>query len=183
MLCSPNDRKLKKSTVADAIARGEFGVSPLKNGRRSIIPPELTHGIACHAVMMQAVGEGEASSLKMRAICNAVTLGTPLENKFSIDYLWRKTRVDHPGLILPAKAINNEDRRVDWLTYRNIIEWNERAKEFLIMIGMGTAEQGLIRKLFAFVTMLDPMSLTLFVYLLPHQNRRGREQGGSRPRG
>ncbi len=98
--------------------------------------------------MMQASGEGEASSLKMRAIANAITIGTHFENKFSADYLWRKTRVDHPRLILPAKAINNEDRRVDWLTYKNIIDWNKAAKSFLTLIGMGTLEQGLIRKLF-----------------------------------
>jgi hypothetical protein len=63
--------------------------------------------------MMQASGEGEASSLKMRAILSAITLGTKFENKFSSDYIWWKTRLDHPRLICPAKAIDNEDRRVD----------------------------------------------------------------------
>jgi hypothetical protein len=67
--------------------------------------------------MMQAAGKGEASSLKMRAIAKAVTLGTPFENKFSINYLWKKTRVDHPHLILLAKAINNKDHCVNWLTF------------------------------------------------------------------
>ncbi len=33
----PHDRKLKKSTVVDAVARGGFGVSPLKNGRRPTV--------------------------------------------------------------------------------------------------------------------------------------------------
>ncbi len=64
-LHSPNDKKLKKTTVYNAIARGSFGVSPLKNGRPRKVPPELTRGLACHAVMMQASGKGEASSLKM----------------------------------------------------------------------------------------------------------------------
>jgi hypothetical protein len=49
---------------------------------------------------------------------------------------------------MPAKAINNEDRRVDWLTYKNIKDWNLKAKEYLISIGMGTPEQGLIRESF-----------------------------------
>jgi hypothetical protein len=39
MLNSPNDRKLKKSTIFNAVARGDFGVSPLKNGWRVSIPP------------------------------------------------------------------------------------------------------------------------------------------------
>ena len=99
-------------------------------------------------IMMQATGEGEASSLKMRAISSAITLGTKFENKFSSDYIWRKMRLDHPRLICPAKAIDNEDRRVDWLTYQNITDWNIAAKSFLISIGMGTEDRGLIRKCF-----------------------------------
>jgi hypothetical protein len=148
MLSSPNDRKLTKSAIQNAVARGSFGVSPLKNGRPRIVPPELTHGLACHAVMMQSSGEGEASSLKMRALAGALTMGTRHENKFSTDWLWRRTRNDHPRMIMPAKAINNEDRRVDWLTYKNIKDWNQKAKEYLISVGMGTPEQGLIRKSF-----------------------------------
>ncbi len=61
-----------------------------------------------HATPMQAAGEGEASSLQMRAFGNEVTLGTPFENKFSTDYLWRKANIDHPCLILSVKAINFE---------------------------------------------------------------------------
>jgi hypothetical protein len=102
MLSSPNNQMLKKSTVYDVVAQGEFCVSPLKNGKPVTVPTKLTHSLACHAVMMQAAGKGEASSLKMRAIAKAVTLGTPFENKFSINYLW-KTRVDHPCLILLQK--------------------------------------------------------------------------------
>jgi hypothetical protein len=85
--------------------------------------------------MMQASGEGEASSLKMRAILSAITLGTQFENKFSTDYLWRKT-------------IDNVDCWVDWLTYQNITDWNIAANNFLISIEMGTEDQGLIRKCF-----------------------------------
>jgi hypothetical protein len=42
----------------------------------------------------------------MRAITKAATLGMPFENKFSINP-WKKTKVDHPRLILPEKAINS----------------------------------------------------------------------------
>jgi hypothetical protein len=148
MLASPNDRKLTKKAIQNAVARGLFGAFPLKYGRPQIVPPELTHGLACHAVMMQASGEGEASSLKMRALAGALTMCTRHENKFSTDFLWQRTRLDHPRMIMPAKAINNEDRRVNWLTYKNIKDWNQKAKEYLISIGMGTPEQGLNRKSF-----------------------------------
>ena len=53
MLSSPNDKKLTKSSVHRAVSRGQFGVSPVKNGRTSKAPPELTRGLVCHAVMMQ----------------------------------------------------------------------------------------------------------------------------------
>jgi hypothetical protein len=36
-----------------------------------------------------------------------------IRKKFSTGYLWKKTRLDYPRLIIPAKAIDNKDRRVD----------------------------------------------------------------------
>ena len=72
MISSPNDKKLTKSSVHRAVSQGQFGVSPVKKGRPSKVPPELTRGLACHAVMMQIAGEGEASSLKMRVIAAAI---------------------------------------------------------------------------------------------------------------
>jgi hypothetical protein len=166
LLHSPNDKKLKKTTVYNAIARGSFGVSPLKNGRPRKVLPELTCGLACHAVMMQASGKGEASSLKMRAIAGALMLGTQFENKFSTDYLWQRTRIEHPKMIYPAKAIDNEDRHVDWLTYKNINDWNKRAKEFLIDIGMCTPERGLIRKSLVCLTCLPYYRWTIVLTCL-----------------
>ena len=47
----------------------------------------------------------------------------------------------------PVKAKNHEDRRVDWLTYKNIFDWNLRAKQFLIDLGMANDEPGMIRML------------------------------------
>jgi hypothetical protein len=84
-------------------------------GRPRIIPTELTHGLACHAVMMQSFGEDEASALKMRSVARAMTLGTAYEDIIRSKYPWKQTRMEHPRMIMPAKAINNKDRRVDWL--------------------------------------------------------------------
>ncbi len=158
-------------------------MSPLNNCRPVIIPPELTHGLACHAVMMQAAGKGEASSLKMRAIARAATPGTPFENKFSINHLWKKTRVDHSCLILPTKAKNNKDCHVNWLTFKNIINWNKAAKEFVVTVGMVTQEQGLVHKLFGFVCIIVAISNDCSCLLLFHFARCSQERDGSRPRG
>ena len=64
----------------------------------------------------------------------------------NIEYVWRKTRTKHPEILNPVKTKNNEDRRVEWLTYKNIIDWTARAKEFLLSIQMAKDEPGLIRE-------------------------------------
>ena len=62
----------------------------------------------------------------------------------NIEYVWRKTRTKHPEILNPVKTKNNEDRRVEWLTYKNIIDWTARAKEFLLSIQMAKDEPGVI---------------------------------------
>ena len=42
------------------------------------------------------------------------------------------------------QAKSNKDRRVEWLSYKNIIDWTTRAKAFLIDIGMAKDEPGII---------------------------------------
>ena len=43
LLLSPNDRKIRAQTLIDSVARGEFGVSPRKQGRPAIVPLALTN--------------------------------------------------------------------------------------------------------------------------------------------
>ena len=147
MLASPNDMKLTRAAVHAAILRGEFGVSPPKRGRKPVVNPTLTFALATHSTMMQVSGEGEASAIKMKAVASALMSGTTHEGSVSIDYLWRKTRLSHPEIMNPVKAKNHEDRRVDWLTYKNIFDWNLRAKQFLVDLGMANDEPGMIRML------------------------------------
>ena len=71
ILSSENDKKLMKICVHFDMCRGQFGVSPVKNGRPpSNAPTELTLGLACHAAMMQIAGKGGAFSLKMPSNCS-----------------------------------------------------------------------------------------------------------------
>jgi len=110
-------------------------------------------GIVCVAnllfvliFIMQVSGEGEMSSLKMRTLATAMTLSTPHEGKLTNDHIWKMCRHRHPEYIKPARAVDNKDQRVDWLTYNNIIKWMKRAKKFLLDIGMAKDEPGIIRK-------------------------------------
>ena len=106
-------------------------MSPLKNGRPQIVAPQVTHGLAYHAVMMQNFSEGEATFLKMRAIANALTLGTTQENILSTDYLRQRTRMDHPRMIMPKKAIKNKDRCIDWVNTKIFKTGIIRQRNFL----------------------------------------------------
>ena len=86
------------------------------------------------------------SSIKMRTLAAAMTLGTPHEGKLTDAHIWKTTRHRHPEYIKPAQAVDNEDRRVDWLTYRNIMLWMKMAKKFLLAVEMAKDEPGHIRK-------------------------------------
>ena len=77
--------------------------------------------------------------------------------------------------------IDNEDRWVDWLTYQNINDWNTRAKSFLVTIGMGTEDPGLIRKCFVCFIFCQHVTHSICSFECLFHFRRRREQDGSRP--
>lgn len=146
MLNSPNDKKLSKTNIHYAVQRGEYGVSPMKKGRPLEVPIELTGALARHAVMMQVSGDGEAASNMMHAIISALTMGTVYDSVFDVEYVWRVTRERHGNIINPEKQVNNEDRRNDWLTWQNVVNWNRNVKNDLVKMGMGLDKQSRIRK-------------------------------------
>ena len=80
----------------------------------------------------------------MMITVKALMMGTEWEQKICPDYLWRKVREDHPAILNPVKQKHNEDRRVDWLTYKNVNDWIDRAKAYLVELGMVKSEPGWI---------------------------------------
>ena len=146
MLTSPNDRKLKPHALRDAVASSRAGLSPATRGRPPTIPPTLCKMLAQQSAMMQVAGEGEASSVKIKCLTEGLVTQTKWEGVFNTPYCWRKTRKLHPEIMNPVRAKINEDRRVEWLTYKNIWDWLARAKDFLISIGMAKDEPGIIRE-------------------------------------
>ena len=129
-----NDKKLTPSMLHKYVVElGKVGESPLRKGRPSILPDEITKALATHATMMQvSAEEGEASGQKMLTMSRALKIGTEWEGKFTDEWAWRKARADHPEILNPVKAKNHEDRRAEWLTYNNINEWTDGAKAFMI---------------------------------------------------
>jgi hypothetical protein len=82
----------------------------------------------------------------MKAVAAALLADTTHEAKINVNYLWRKTRESHPEILNPVKAKNHENRRVDWLSYKNLIDWNKRAKQFLLDMEMAEDVPGTIRE-------------------------------------
>ena len=146
ILNSPNDRKITSSAFENAVKRGEFGISPPKRSRKTIVPFNLPKSLTTHSTMMQVSGEGEASWTKLLTTLHALVANTKWDKAFSLDYVYRKMRTEHPEIVNPVWVKNHEDRRVDWLSYNNIMKWNERAKQFLIEIGMAKDEPGMIHE-------------------------------------
>ena len=146
MLSSPSDRRLSKTAVHRATVTNQAGKSPPMRGRPQSIPSALPYAIATHSAMMQISGEGEASAVRIKSTIHALVADTAHANKFSAEYVWRRTRKNHPEILNPVRAKGNEDQRVDWLTYKNIMVWNARAKQMLVNIGMAKDEPGEIRE-------------------------------------
>ena len=144
-LDSPNDIKISRGAIMRALHRGD-NVSPLKAGRKVSVPDVLPYALATHSTMMQVSGNGEACAANMKAVASAVIAGTKYDGRIDVEYLWRKTREKHPEIINPVRAKNHENRRVDWLSYKNLMDWNKRAKKFLVDVGMAKDERGLIRE-------------------------------------
>ncbi len=144
VLTSPNDSKLKKSVLINAVQQKWAGLSPVKLGRPVKVPSVLSKALWRQSAMMQVAGEGEASAKKMKAITEGLVTNTKWQGSFNKEYFWRKTRTSHPEIMNPVKAKINEDRRVDWLSYANIMDWTRHAKTFLISIGMAKDEPGII---------------------------------------
>ncbi len=106
-LPSPNDMKLKRGAVFNAVSRGDIGVSPLKKGKKETVPQLVTHALATQATMMQVCAGAEGEALAPNMIATASALIANTDHKFSANYAWRKTRMRHPEILNPVKAKNH----------------------------------------------------------------------------
>jgi hypothetical protein len=168
MLSSQRDHRIKATTLREAVAFDRVGLSPLKRGRPEKIPSKLCAALSKQSTMMQVVNEGKALSVKLKVMAEGLIANTKWQNVFSTDYCWRKTRKNHPEILNPIKAKVNKDCRVEWLSYKNIMEWTAQAKEFLITIGMAKDEPGIIRECacYALATMIPSVTHLSFLSFL-----------------
>lgn len=151
-LSDPGDRKLSKTTLQRALVKRrqqDQAASPPKNGRPAKVVREITDQITMQAAMMQASGEGEATTAKLKRTLTAMTAGTKHEDTFNNEYAVLKARRLYPEVLCPVSAINDDDRRVDWLTYKNINSWTNAVKQELIDLGVVYDKPGFISEFLA----------------------------------
>ena len=167
MLSSPNDHELSATSLQQAIKSKRAGQSPSKLGRPKRIPFQLVTALAKQLAMMQVASEGEASGKKIKALTEGLVTGTKWESVFSMEYCWKRMRSQHPEILNPVCMKINKDRRVKWLTYKNINDWTAAAKKFLIAIGMVKDEPGIIREYLALYSIeQQQLILVVFCYFL-----------------
>ena len=83
----------------------------------------------------------------MIATLMAMAHNTAHKGKYSHDYAVRATRARNHGIVNPLKAVSCEERRWEWVTYRNLNDWVDFAKKELVDIGFAKDEPGLIREI------------------------------------
>ena len=111
----PGDKLLSRGALVRALKlRKEHGVSPPKRGRPNKVLPEITSQLAMQVAMMQAAGQGKATSAKLVHGLTAMTSGTKHGGTFNKTYALRRARRDHPEVFNPVMAKNDDDRRVEW---------------------------------------------------------------------
>jgi hypothetical protein len=96
--------------------------------------------------MMQVAGEGEACASKIIPLIEGLTTNTAWDRTFTARACWWKTLKTYPEIMNPVKAKNNEDRHIEWFSYKNIKDWTARAKEFRLHIKMASDVPGIIRE-------------------------------------
>ena len=96
--------------------------------------------------MLQASGEGEATTRKLTNNFMTMTAGTKHKGSFSHKYAVRKARQDNQTVFMPVQAINDDNCRVEWLTYKHINDWNDVVKQELIKLGVVLDKPGHISK-------------------------------------
>ena len=134
------NKKLAKSTVYRAVAKGNAGQSPMKKGPSSRIPQVLMEVVAAHAEVSQ-IGEGELRGREIKRLIGAAVLGTEFDDRFTTESAWRKVRTEFPEQLQTANKMCADDARAQWTTQNNLEQWFDDAKRDLIETGLVLDEE------------------------------------------
>ena len=135
-LIANGKRKLAKSTVYRAIAKGIAGKSPMKKGPPPTVPSFLVETAAVHAEVCQAGKGGELKSVDIKRTIGAAILGTHMEKAFTVETVWRKMKREYPEKLQPVKLMSVDDSRAQWTTFTNLQQWFNDVKTDIINTGL-----------------------------------------------
>jgi hypothetical protein len=97
-------KKLAKSTLYRAVAKGNVGNIPLKKGPLSRIPMALMEVVVAHTEVSQ-VGNGELRGQEIKRLIGAAVLGTQFHDTFTVESAWRKVRLEFPDKLQAVKNV------------------------------------------------------------------------------
>ena len=135
-LIANGKKKLAKSTVYRAIAKGISGKSPLKMGPPPIVPSFLVETAAVHAEMCQVGKEGELKSVDIKRTIGAAILGTHMETAFKVETVWRKMKKEYPEKLQAVKLMSVDDSRAQWTAFNNLQQWFNDVKTDILNTGL-----------------------------------------------
>ena len=114
----------------------------------------------------------------MVAAIGAAIIDNKFEGQFSPLYVWEKLRRTFPESIVPKNRLTHEDRRAEWLTYQNVINWIDGFKKLLVDLGFVKDEPCIFPGMFLFIvslyfnfTMCKDYDLTLIMFSLSQTER------------
>jgi hypothetical protein len=139
---SPGDRTIKHANLAAQVVMGQFRISPKEMSRPSKIPDVSKKVAALQAVLLQVDGKSEASKQKLMVTSYGRVTKTKREGTFSHTYLFNTARAKYPEIMNLAKTKSHKDCRVEWLSYKNIMDWTNRARYYPTNIDMLSPEPG-----------------------------------------
>ena len=122
----------------------EHGKSTLKRGPKPKILVCLTSALGTYVEVCHIVGEGEKRPKHLYDLLTvALSTKTVLfeSNKGGVpDRRSATQRImrDNADMMVPASGSAQEDRRYEWLTYKNLEMWSERWREFALEYGFAT---------------------------------------------
>ncbi|KAI2500983.1 hypothetical protein MHU86_13457 [Fragilaria crotonensis] len=91
--------------------------------------------VATHAKVCQ-VGDGELKGRDFKRLIGASIVGTPYEDSFQVESVWRKVRREFPDALQAGTKISIDDARAQWTTHDNLNQWFDNVKKDLLGTGL-----------------------------------------------
>ena len=139
---SAGAKPLTAQTIQHRVREGNAGSSPPRAGSKRSLP-QVVYGTVATFVQMKQVGGDEQKPRALKAAVKAALKHTRWEAKTKtarqISRILQHVREDHPELNRARKCAV-DDRRWQWTTYKNLSEWYDGFKAFLLYHGFATDE-------------------------------------------